>query len=198
MQLPNFRRRRQDSPSPLVSLALPQGVSKLLQRASDELGLLPQLGCQEAVGVGDSSEGSLQGVLQGLGGSGRGGVSVLNTRKLEETLDGGRSNERGTTGGRNKLEGTHVSKAGQQTQQILSKALTLTVTEPHFPLSLIGMEWGRPRLAPQYPRRTGMTLSLAMMMAARMAVATSLEVLIPRPTCPSESPMMTMALNRVR
>ena len=35
-------------------------------------------------------------------------------------------------------------------------------------------------------------------MAARMAVATSLEVLIPRPTCPSESPMTTMALNRVR
>jgi hypothetical protein len=43
-----------------------------------------------------------------------------------------------------------------------------------------------------------MTLSLAMMMAARMAVATSLEVLMPRPTWPSESPMMTMALKRVR
>ena len=43
-----------------------------------------------------------------------------------------------------------------------------------------------------------MTLSLAMMIAARMAVATSLEVLMPRPTWPSESPMMTTALNRVR
>ena len=63
MQLPNFRRRRQDRPSPLVSLTLPQGVSELLQRASDQLGLLPQVGCQEAVGVGDSREGGLQGVL---------------------------------------------------------------------------------------------------------------------------------------
>lgn len=43
-----------------------------------------------------------------------------------------------------------------------------------------------------------MTLSLAMMIAARMAVATSFEVLMPRPTWPSESPMMTTALNRVR
>lgn len=44
----------------------------------------------------------------------------------------------------------------------------------------------------------GNTLSLAMMMAARMAVATSLDVLIPNPTCPSESPMTTIALKRVR
>jgi len=43
-----------------------------------------------------------------------------------------------------------------------------------------------------------MTLSLAMMMAARMAVATSLEVLIPRPMWPLESPMRTTALKRVR
>jgi hypothetical protein len=27
--------------------------------------------------------------------------------------------------------------------------LTRTVTEPHLPLSLVGREWGRPRLAPQ-------------------------------------------------
>lgn len=37
-----------------------------------------------------------------------------------------------------------------------------------------------------------------MMIAARIAVATSLDVLIPKPTCPSESPMTTIALNRVR
>ena len=44
----------------------------------------------------------------------------------------------------------------------------------------------------------GMTASLAMMIAARMAVATSLEVLMPRPMWPSESPMTTTALKRVR
>ena len=76
--------------------------------------------------------------------------------------------------------------------------LTRTVTEPHLPLSFVGKECGSPSDVPQYPRRMGRTLSLAIMMAARMAVATSLDVLIPRPTCPSESPMTTMALKRVR
>lgn len=37
-----------------------------------------------------------------------------------------------------------------------------------------------------------------MIMAARMAVATSFDVLIPRPMWPSESPMTTTALNLVR
>jgi hypothetical protein len=59
---------------------------------------------------------------------------------------------------------------------------TLTVTLPHLPLCLVGKLCGAPRLVPQYPRRMGRTESLAMMMAARMAVATSLEVLMPRPT----------------
>lgn len=75
---------------------------------------------------------------------------------------------------------------------------TLTVTEPHFPLSFVGREWGSPRDVPQYPRRIGRTLSLAIMIAARIAVATSFAVLMPRPTCPSESPITTIALNRVR
>lgn len=78
------------------------------------------------------------------------------------------------------------------------KKLTLTVTEPHLPLSLVGNECGSPKDVPQYPRRMGSTLNLAIMMAARIAVATSLDVLIPSPTCPSESPMTTMALKRVR
>ena len=76
--------------------------------------------------------------------------------------------------------------------------MSLTVTLPHLPDSLVGRECGSPRFVPQYPRRIGRTESLAMMMAARMAVATSLDVLIPRPTWPSESPMTTMALKRVR
>lgn len=55
---------------PLVSLAFPQGVGELLQRGSDQLGLLPQVGGQEAVGVGNGGEGGLEGVLEGLGGTG--------------------------------------------------------------------------------------------------------------------------------
>jgi hypothetical protein len=54
----------------LVSLAFPQGVGELLQGASDQLRLLPQVGSQEAVGVGNGGEGSLEGVLEGLGGTG--------------------------------------------------------------------------------------------------------------------------------
>lgn len=51
----------------LVALLGAQSVGKLLQRAPDELGLLPQVGGQEAVGVGDGGESGLEGVLEGLG-----------------------------------------------------------------------------------------------------------------------------------
>ena len=71
----------------------------LLKGRLDELGLLPEVGRQEAVGVGDGREDGLEGVLEGLGGAGGGGVGVLNTSELEEALDGGGGNEAGTTGG---------------------------------------------------------------------------------------------------
>ena len=90
-------------PLHLVLLALPKRVGELLERAPDELGLLPQVGRQEAVGVGDGDEGGLQGVLEGLGGASGRGVGVLDTGELEETLDGGRGNEAGTTGGGDQL-----------------------------------------------------------------------------------------------
>ena len=86
-----------------VPLAVPEGVGKLLERAPDELGLLPQVGREEAVCVGDGREGGLEGVLEGLGGAGRRGVGVLDTSELEETLDGGRGDDRGTAGSRDKL-----------------------------------------------------------------------------------------------
>jgi len=54
----------------LVSLLTSKGVAKLLQRAPDELGLLPQVGGEVAVCVADSDEGGLEGVLEGLGGAG--------------------------------------------------------------------------------------------------------------------------------
>ena len=87
----------------LVLLALAQNVTELLQRAADELSLLPKVGGEEAVGVDDGKEGSLEGVLEGLGGAGRAGVGVLDTGELEQTLDGGGGNETGTTGSGDKL-----------------------------------------------------------------------------------------------
>ena len=67
---------------PLVSLTLPQSVRILVQRAPDELRLAPQVGRQETVGVGDGGEGGLEGVLEGLGRTGRGRVSILDTGEL--------------------------------------------------------------------------------------------------------------------
>jgi hypothetical protein len=88
----------------LVLLALAQDITELLQRAADELSLLPEVGGEEAVGVDDGDEGSLEGVLEGLGGAGRGGVGVLDTSELEETLDGGGGNEAGTAGSGDELD----------------------------------------------------------------------------------------------
>ncbi len=142
----------------------------------------------------------------------------MDAGELEEALDGGGGDESGAAGGGDELL-MCISACGSQefwnsfplylSSPSLSLALvvgervtrvrpTRTVTLPHLPLSFVGRLCGSPKAAPQYPRRIGSTLSFAMMMAARMAVATSLEVLIPRPTCPSESPMTTMALKRVR
>lgn len=98
-----LRRLSTDCPSNLVALLRSQSVGELLQGAPDELGLLPEVGRQESVGVGDGGEGGLQGVLEGLGGTGGRGVGVLNTSKLQETLDGGGGNQGGTTGSWDKL-----------------------------------------------------------------------------------------------
>lgn len=78
-----------DETSPLVLLALAQNIPVLFQRAADQLGLLPEVGSQESVGVDDGLEGGLEGVLERLGRAGGGGIGVLDTGELEETLDGG-------------------------------------------------------------------------------------------------------------
>jgi hypothetical protein len=83
---------QRELPSPaqqLVTLALTKNVTKLLQRTPDELSLLPQVGCQETVCVGNGLESGLEGVLEGLGGSSGGSVCILDTSKLEKTLNGG-------------------------------------------------------------------------------------------------------------
>ena len=93
----------------LITLPLAQNIRILVQRTPSELVLGPQVRREETVRVDDSGEGGLEGVLEGLGGAGRRGIGVLDTGQLEETLDGGRGDEAGTTGGRNEL---YVSQLG--------------------------------------------------------------------------------------
>lgn len=50
-------------PSFLVFLALPQSICVFLEGTADELRLLPQVGGQEAVAVGDGGESGLEGVF---------------------------------------------------------------------------------------------------------------------------------------
>lgn len=88
----------------LVALALAEDIGVLIQWATVELGLLPQVGSEEAVGVGDGDEGGLESVLERLGGSGRGGVDVLDTSQLQQTLDGWRSDQAGTARSWDQLE----------------------------------------------------------------------------------------------
>ena len=87
----------------LVALALAEHVGVLLERAAAELGLRPQVGSQEAVGVGDGDERGLEGVFKSFGRAGRGSVNVVHTGELQQALDGGRSDEAGTTRSRDEL-----------------------------------------------------------------------------------------------
>jgi hypothetical protein len=87
----------------LVTLSSPKSIREFLQRTSDKLGLLPQVGGQVSVCVADSDEGGLEGVLESFGRTGGGSVDVVDTSELEETLDGGGGDEAGTTRSRNKL-----------------------------------------------------------------------------------------------
>jgi hypothetical protein len=95
----------------LVSLASAQNITEFLQRTSDKLRLLPQVGSQVSVCVSDSNEGSLQSVLESLGRTGRGCVDIVDTSKLEKTLDGRGCDETGTTGSWDKLRKSVFKKA---------------------------------------------------------------------------------------
>ena len=89
----------------LVLLSRESGelIRELLQWVDWELGLLPEVRCEEGVGVSDSGEGGLEGVLKGLGGTGGGGVDIVDTSELEKTLDGWGGDETSTTGSWDKL-----------------------------------------------------------------------------------------------
>lgn len=136
-------------PKNLVLLALAQDITELLQRAADELSLLPEVGGEEAVGVDDSDEGGLEGVLEGLGGAGRGGVGVLDTGELEQTLDSGGGNKAGTAGSGNELKGDpsvrefpcRAYRASHAINAVSKGGIhTRTETEPHLPDCLTGRE----------------------------------------------------------
>ena len=121
----------------LVLLALAQDITELLQRAADELSLLPEVGGEEAEGVDNSDEGGLEGVLEGLGGAGRGGVGVLDTSELEETLDGGGGDKAGTAGSGDELDPKIRGKVVISAFRMIH---TRTETEPHLPDCLTGRE----------------------------------------------------------
>lgn len=87
-----------------VLLPLPQHISVLFERTPDELGLLPQVWRQEPVGIADRYKGSLESVLEGLGGARGRSVDVGHTSKLEQALHGGRRDKPSASGGRNELD----------------------------------------------------------------------------------------------
>lgn len=101
--LPAAKEQKKGDRIHLVSLSSTQNITELLQRTANELRLLPQVGGEVSVCVADCDEGGLEGVLEGLGRSGRGGVDVVDTGELEKTLDSWGGDETGTTGSWDKL-----------------------------------------------------------------------------------------------
>jgi len=156
---------------------LPQNVGILLHRTPLERRLPPEIGRQEAVSVGHCGEGGLERVLEGLGRAGRRRVGVLDSGELEQTLDSRRGDEAGAARGWNKSDGDGAAlSALLHGQRVRKTEVGTPVASPHGDDAELGNNDG----------------------GADGGSATSLEVLMPRPTWPSESPMMTMALNRVR
>lgn len=91
------------TPQNSIPLPLPQHIGEFIQRAPHQLRLLPQIGRQETIGVADGHEGGFEGVFEGFGGAGRGGVGVLHAGELEETFYGGGGDEAGAAGGGDEL-----------------------------------------------------------------------------------------------
>ncbi|KAH3667994.1 hypothetical protein OGAPHI_001748 [Ogataea philodendri] len=87
-------------------------VSVDIQRRVGKSKLLPQVRSQETVSRTDGSETSLQGVLGSSGGTGGGGVDVLDTSKLQDGLDSWGGNDTGTSWSRNQsnVDGTTLTR----------------------------------------------------------------------------------------
>lgn len=93
----------------LISLSFSQHVTEFLQRASNQLRLLPQVRCQESVSIANGDECSLECVFERLGRSGGRSISVFDAGKLEKTLDGWGGDEAGTSGCRDELGSRSIS-----------------------------------------------------------------------------------------
>ncbi len=65
----------------------------------EEVSLGPQVGGKETIGVQESVVGGSHEVLEGSGGTGRGGEDILNTSELQELLGVGGTNDTSTSGG---------------------------------------------------------------------------------------------------
>lgn len=72
---------------------------------ADQVGLLPQIGGQEAVGLGEGVEGGAGEVLDGLGLAGGRGEHVLHSGETENLLGDGRSDDAGSSGGGDESHG---------------------------------------------------------------------------------------------
>ena len=64
----------------------------------------------------------------------------------------------------------------------LGAGISLSLTDPHFPVILFGTVCTLPILLPQYPLLTGTKDNLAETRAPLIAICTSLATLIPSPT----------------
>ena len=80
-------------------VVLGQVVGILLIRTLGEDGLLPQVGGQVGVGLGDGGVGSLGEVAKGSGGATGRGVAILDTSHLKKLLGDGGRHEPGSSGG---------------------------------------------------------------------------------------------------
>mmetsp|Transcript_18641 Transcript_18641/g.52411 ORF Transcript_18641/g.52411 Transcript_18641/m.52411 type:complete len:255 (-) Transcript_18641:257-1021(-) len=91
---------------------LGQEVGEFLQWRLGVLGLAPQVRGQETIGLGQSKEGGLDEVAQGLAGAGRGGVAVLNTSHLQHLLGHTGSYDTSTSGSGHQADGHGTALAG--------------------------------------------------------------------------------------
>ena len=95
-----------------VSLRLPQCIRILLQRASDQLGLLPQIRRQEPVAIPHRSESRLERVLQRLRAPGAARVRILHAGQLEQSLHGRRGHQPCSSRGGDQADGDAAAFSG--------------------------------------------------------------------------------------
>lgn len=103
---------RRNALSTTLLLGLGEEVGVLLVGRHGELGLGPEVRGQVAVGVANGSEGGLDKVAQGAGGTESLGVAVSDTSELEKLLGGGGSDNAGTAGSRDQTGDGGTALAG--------------------------------------------------------------------------------------